>query len=225
VYNGDYLQSSDNPLYTIQMPCFTTTTNWNSKAIQSFVRRNQNNFIKDGNANGGNTFWSLSENDGKTFTFKSSVAIITEFGNNDKDKVKVDDIAQFLVKNTTSALGEYKLSLDAVDYLQCVQEEGGQFWEAQSPYPRVCEVNFSVTEPYILQKTPSGTINATTTVLDRFKMYADGTQPFTTLLSNILAVNANDYAPTTTVKNTFDTFINKYSKLAVKVDISSTPLN
>jgi hypothetical protein len=79
VYDGDHLQSNASAVYTIKMPCFTTDSKWNTPAIQSFIRWNNNNFIKDGNANGGKTFWSLSEND-RNFAFQSSVAILKNFG-------------------------------------------------------------------------------------------------------------------------------------------------
>ena len=114
----------------------------------------------------------------------------------------------------TDYYGEYKLSLDEVRYLQCVNEQ----WKVQDPYPRVCEVNFSVTKPYILQKTPSGTVNATNAELSKFRMYADGTATFDKTLSNILTTSPSDYTATTAVQDAMTTFINKYSKLAVKVN-------
>jgi hypothetical protein len=91
---------------------------------------------------------------------------------------------------------------------------------AQDPYPRVCEVNFAVTQPYILQKTPSGTLTATTEKLKNFYMKADETQVYQTFdsfLSNVL-VEASDYSNTnknaeTALKN----FYTKYEKLAVEV--------
>jgi hypothetical protein len=120
------------------------------------------------------------------------------------------------------ALGEYKLSLEAVDYVQCLGEEGSRYWVPQNPYPRVCEVNFSVTSPYILQKTPSGTINATTTDLNKFYMYADGTTTFNSYLTNVL-VAAQNYNDTTQVKTAMESFIAKYSTLAVAVKSSTLP--
>ncbi|MDR0650380.1 MAG: hypothetical protein LBG59_03030 [Candidatus Peribacteria bacterium] len=109
------------------------------------------------------------------------------------------------------------MSLDAVDYLQC---NNGR-WEKQDPYPRVCEVNFSVTEPYILQKTPSGTITQTTESLKNFKMYADGTNIMeNSELNKILTVNPNNFSDTTQISAAMEKFIAKYSKLAVKLNSS-----
>ena len=65
VYNGTELQSKGNYLYNIEVPCFTRGSDiqrdWSSSAlISSFVNWNHNNFIKDGNSNGGDTFWSYN---------------------------------------------------------------------------------------------------------------------------------------------------------------------
>jgi hypothetical protein len=119
--------------------------------------------------------------------------------------------------------GEYKLSLDEVRYLQCKNSQGNTYprWEApEYPYPRVCEVNFSVTKPYLLQKTPSGTVKATNQDLSKFRMYADGTQTFNKDVSSILTTTPADYTDTTAVQNAFANFVNKYSKLAVPVNSS-----
>ncbi|MDR0369987.1 MAG: hypothetical protein LBH96_05870 [Candidatus Peribacteria bacterium] len=104
--------------------------------------------------------------------------------------------------------------MDSVEYLQC---NGGK-WQKQDPYPRVCEVNFSVTEPYILQKTPSGTISKTTEDLSTYHMYADGTKTFDGYIKDSL-VNSSDYSDVKgRAKQAFDNFYNKYQKLAVKVE-------
>jgi hypothetical protein len=218
VYNGKELQSRGNYVYDIVVPCFTTGTDIqadrsSSPLISSFINRNHNNFIKDGNANGGDTFWSYNITNNRGYAFRSSVFVIKRFG---------DGITENTREWKTDAkvidyYGEYKLSLDAVKYLQCSKEKR---WEAQEPYPRVCEVNFSVTKPYVLQKTPSGTVNATNTDLSRFRMYADGTATFDKELKNILTVSPSNYSATTAVQNAMTAFINKYSKLAVKINSS-----
>jgi hypothetical protein len=53
-------------------------------------------------------------------------------------------------------------------------------------------------------------------------MYADGTQTFSTFLNAVLANSV--YSPNTAVKNALDTFINKYSKLAVDVNIKDSSI-
>ncbi|MDR2415450.1 MAG: hypothetical protein LBD75_02305 [Candidatus Peribacteria bacterium] len=222
IYNGKELQSQGNYVYDIEGPCFTQGTDvqadWSSSPlISSFINWNQHNYIKDGNANGGNTFWSYNITNNKSYAFRSSVFIIDNFGNTDTNNklVKYGERAKNSKQITT--FGEYKLSLDSVKYLQCDNNK----WKAQEPYPRVCEVNFSVTEPYILQKTPSGTINSTTESLKNYKMYANGTDVMTySELNKILTVSPNSYANTTQISTAMENFIAKYSKLAVKINSS-----
>jgi len=80
-------------------------------------------------------------------------------------------------------------------------------------------VNFSLTQPYILQKTPSGTIKQTTVDLTKYRMYADGTLTYDQFLKNVL-VDANtaytDVANAT--KQAMDNFYSKYQKLALPVN-------
>ncbi|GHV23423.1 hypothetical protein FACS189428_6910 [Clostridia bacterium] len=117
--------------------------------------------------------------------------------------------------------GEYKLSLHEVNYLQC---ENG-YRKTQDSYNRVCDVNFSVTKPYIIQKTPAGNvenvkIDTTTVDLSKFLMYADGTPTnFSAQLGKVISTGGV-YNPTKEVKDALNGFINKYSKLAVKVNSS-----
>jgi hypothetical protein len=217
VYNGKYQQSDNKYVYELRVPCFTRGTDiqgdWqNSPLISKWITWNKNNFVKDGNANGGNTFRSYNIlNNTREFAFRSSVFIIDNFGRTstygyiNKGEWWVDS------KSSIDAYGEYKLSLHSVEYLQC---SNGRRKE-QTPYPRVCDVNFSVTKPYILQKTPAGTVNITTQALDKFYMYADRTQVFSNILNAVLANNT--YSPNAAVKSALDAFINKYSKLAVEV--------
>jgi hypothetical protein len=221
VYNGKYTQSEDKYVYHLRVPCFTRGTDIqadrsNSTLISSFINWNQHNFIKDGNANGGNTFWSYNITQDREYAFRSSVFVIDNFGRTSTNKF-VNRGEWASTSQEIDYFGEYKLSLESVEYLQCIKER----WEEQEPYPRVCEVNFSVTEPYILQKTPSGTISQTTDDLSKYRMYADGTDVLDyTSLRNILTVSPTTYTDTTQISNAMSTFINKYAKLAVKVNSS-----
>ncbi|MDR0608330.1 MAG: hypothetical protein LBG52_08600 [Candidatus Peribacteria bacterium] len=232
VYNGQKTQDKvkkerETPVYEITMPCFTKDTDrnkeWNSNLLSAFIRWNQNNFIKDGNANGGNTFWSYNPiSTTREFAFRSSMFVIDNFGNTTTPNNNQTELEKMGVKVLQSSeqvdvYGEYKLSLDAVDYLQCTNGRR----EKQTPFPRVCEINFSVVKPYVLQKTPAGTINTTTQDLSKFYAWSNPTQVFNfnTYLSNVLASNANTtYRENTAVKNALNSFINKYSKLAVTVE-------
>lgn len=217
VYNGKEIQSQGNVVYEIELPCFTEGSDIqadrsSSPLISSFLNRNTNNFIKDGNFNGGNTFWSYDIRNDKNYRFRSSVFVIKDFGRGGMSSTNEYKVHE---AKTIDYYGEYKLSLDEVKYLQCSRDRR---WEVQDPYPRVCEVNFSVTKPYVLQKTPSGTVNATNAELSKFRMYADGTQTFAGILNSVLTVNPSDYTATSQVQDAMTSFVNKYSKLAVKVN-------
>ena len=85
VYNGKLRQDNDEFVYWLRVPCFTDGTDiqgdWeHSDLINAFIKWNQNNFIKDGNANGGNTFWSYNIFKDREFAYRSSVFIIDNFG-------------------------------------------------------------------------------------------------------------------------------------------------
>ncbi|GHV24386.1 hypothetical protein FACS1894176_00600 [Bacteroidia bacterium] len=56
VYNGESLQSANDYVYELKVPCFTKGTDiqgdrQNSTLISKWIEWNKNNFIKDGNAN------------------------------------------------------------------------------------------------------------------------------------------------------------------------------
>ncbi|MDR2190441.1 MAG: hypothetical protein LBP53_04565 [Candidatus Peribacteria bacterium] len=164
VYNGKEMQSKGDSIYEIEVPCFTKGTDiqydWEkSNLIKSFLNNNK--------------FTSYSINNTRGYAFRSSVFVIDNFGNTSardwRDWFTTQNGRKLVKAQPIDTFGEYKLSLDEVQYLQCVDGQRIQ----QKPYPRICEVDFSVTKPYTIQKTPSGTIKKTTTDLDKFYMYAD----------------------------------------------------
>jgi len=117
---------------------------------------------------------------------------------------------------TDKVYGEYKLSLDQVDYEYCGDDEqrhGG------NPVGRICEVNFAVTKPYLAQKSAFGlTPKATDIDLQGYKTI-NGVELVTdTQLDQIMTVDANDYDGGQAIKTKMAAFITKYEKLAIKVD-------
>ena len=145
--------------------------------------------------------------------FRSNLEWITNFGNNPN----------------TDILGEYKIVLERVNYLQCIPEDpedpqnDAKVWTQMDPYPRVCEVDFTLTDHYILQKTPAGNITASSTELDKY-YNIDGVQLFGRnegILKDILSVGNADYKATSQVSDALTKFINNYSKLAIKVNAPS----
>ncbi|MDR2541052.1 MAG: DUF11 domain-containing protein [Candidatus Peribacteria bacterium] len=227
VYNGENIQSDDDYVYELRVPCFTKGSDiqrdrQSSSLISKWIDWNKHNFIKGGNDNGGNTFRSYNIlNNNRGFAFRSSVFVINNFGRTSGGSAgRFVDYGEWQQKSERiDVYGEYKLSLHEVNYLQC----NNGYRKEQDPYNRVCDVNFSVTKPYIIQKTPAGNvenikINNTTVDLSKFLMYADGTSTnFSAQLGKVISTGGV-YNPTKDVEKALTGFINKYSKLAVALD-------
>ena len=108
---------------------------------------------------------------------------------------------------------EYKIVLDKVSYQYC-RSDGRDPW---TEIDRVCSVNFTVTQPYLAQKSSFGlTPRATTISLDGYKMI-DGTELIrSTDLADIMVLNASTYDGGNSITTMMDKFITKYKKLAIK---------
>ena len=140
---------------------------------------------------------SYSPNLWTDYTFRSNVYTISNFGNN----------AEYF--------WEYKISLNKVDYLYCDAETNE--W---TPWPAAvaeCTSDFALTNPYTVQKTPSGNFRASTTVLGKY-LYMNGSSTMSGLLS---AISTTEYEATPSVDNAMEDFKNKYKKLAVTVTSSN----
>jgi len=108
---------------------------------------------------------------------------------------------------------EYKISLDSVKYDYCDNGIKKEWIEID----RVCSVDFAVTQPYLLQKSSFGlTPKASSINLDGYEMI-DGTDLISsTDLEDIMVLDESEYAGGSEVQTMMDSFITKYSKLAVK---------
>jgi hypothetical protein len=190
IYNGDqFSQRRGRPYYEVQsFPCFTP----NDTSVPSLLRSLFQDKLN---------IRSFDPIRDREFAFRSTLFSITNFGHN------------------AETLGEHKIVLEKVDYVQCIIDENGrQVWRQMDPYPRVCEVNFTLTAPYIIQKTPAGNINASSIELGRYYDIISGEPLFygnRGLLNNILSATESTYLATQEVRNAFDAFINRYSRLAV----------
>ena len=114
--------------------------------------------------------------------------------------------------------GEYKLSLDRVDYNYC---KGGTSVPGNH-YARVCQINIAVTKPYLMQKS-NITYKPSTDISDFWTIGADfKTLISTTQFNNIseqINLNTLDYKGK--VKTLTNDLVEKYKKLAVLVGSSS----
>jgi len=114
--------------------------------------------------------------------------------------------------------GEYKLVLDQVDYQYC-GEDGDR--HDGNPVGRICEVNFAVTKPYLAQKSAFGAIPKSTNInLDNYfniqgKLIVTDTQ-----LDQIMTVGANEYDGGQEIKTKMSSFITKYDKLAIIINVT-----
>ena len=107
---------------------------------------------------------------------------------------------------------EYKLQITKVEYLQC--DESGR--RQPDDVTAVCQSNFTLTNSYTVQKTPSGNFTNTSTDKLRNYLYANGKSTMDWLLTSI--AGTSEYSPNAKVKSAMDNFIKKYEKLAVKVN-------
>ena len=129
------------------------------------------------------------------YTFKSNVEAIKDFWEN------------------VTEYGEYKISLTKIDYMFCNENKQ---WEKDT-WSWVCQSNVTLTKPYTVQKTPSGNLSNTTTDLSKFTTLAGDS--FAT--KYLPAISTSVYQANNKVKNAMTAFINKYEKLAVKVNNTS----
>jgi hypothetical protein len=103
-----------------------------------------------------------------------------------------------------------------IAYLQCQNGE----WKSAEKSGILCSSTFMLTNPYTVQKTPSGNFKASTEALSNYryctKYEKDNTCSSWNTANNLLnAIAVSEYQPNDAVNKAMDKFINKYSKLAV----------
>lgn len=127
----------------------------------------------------------------------------------------------------TDMLGEYKLALESIDYDICrgTDKDGNVFKEHQHFDERICEVDFAVTDPYLIQKSPYGIGNKATTDLRKYQL-KNGTSFMDEYFKTEIK-DPKDYQAPENMQKLFTTFKNKYQKIARevkgKVDLSKVP--
>lgn len=122
---------------------------------------------------------------------------------------------------------EYKLVLERVEYEVC--NKTNWLWEQGIRYWAICEVNFALTRPYIMQMSTFGVSPVAATewwefLRDFFDIKWEKILKKTDL-ENVIKTDDDEYAVESDVKSKFDTFKEKYDKLAVKVDIQNVKIN
>ena len=124
--------------------------------------------------------------------------------------------------NSSTRYWEYKLVLEKVDYEYC--DKTVWQWKKWKRYWAVCEVDFAVTKPYMMQVSTFGAnpvwSNSLSSLDDYYDMNWQRILNSTDLKETIDTQNSS-YAVSSDAKAQMDTFKSKYEKLAVKVNTSS----
>ena len=156
----------------------------------------------------------------------SSKLLITDFGQSSASLVKSNSDVPRLSLSNIQTFGEYKVALEQIDYSLVSKDEKGKITEEKKVFnDRICEVDFAVTDHYMIQRSPYGIGNKATKDLKAYKLMkwdsfiSDGK-----LFGTERAVE-QAYAPSKELQKQFITFKNKYAKLAkpLKDGLSKVP--
>lgn len=187
--------------------------------IQSFIDQNRKGWFGGSKLNHSgetkNVFDSLDNWEYPTLLPLSSKLIISNFGTSSA-RLLIGKETQSLRSHDIQTFGEYKLSLEEIEYQICEGSTDGKnnstykLSTKKYGYKRVCEVDFAVTDHYLVQKSPYGEVSGDALSNYRIK---DG-QP---MFKGSKNTHAADYAPTKSLKSTYAKFVAKYSKLAKEV--------
>ena len=216
-------------VYEFDAQCFNPK-GWNSSvegtydSIKDYINQNKAGWLggslllKQGRVK--NVFDTLDNQGQYPVLFPvSSKLFITNFGesnsslhksNNDVERLKVSEIQTF---------GEYKVALEKINYTLVSKDGKGNIIREKNKTSddRICEVDFAVTDHYMIQRSPYGIGNRATKDLKAYKLMkwdsfiSDGK-----LFGTERAVE-QDYAPSKELQKQFITFKNKYAKLAKPV--------
>lgn len=117
------------------------------------------------------------------------------------------------------AYGEYKLVLEKVEYDYC--DPNTKEWENGRTYQWICEVNFALTRPYIMQISTFGIDPVATDASDFLKDFYDMKWNLligSTDINETIDVDSTDYGFNSDVLSQMSSFKNRYEPLALTVD-------
>ena len=215
-------------VYKFTAPCFNPT-GWQDalhgtySSIKDYINQNRNGWLGGSHlANQGrvkNVFDTLDNQGQYPVLFPlSSKLLIRDFGQSSASLVKSNSDVSRLPLSNIQTFGEYKVALEKIDYsLVSKDEKGNVIRKPETFNDRICEVDFAVTDHYMIQRSPYGIGNKATKDLKAYKLMkwdsfiSDGK-----LFGTERAVE-QDYAPSKELQKQFTTFKNKYAKLAKSV--------
>ena len=225
---------NSNVVYEFNVPCVSlngwmmpNSTNVYSR-LNSFVGQNKEGFF------GGSKLWragivkdvfnTLNNWEYPTLLPLSSKLVISDFGTLNVDFLNRDVLRLpnqlSSQKKEIAQFGEYKIALEEVKYRKCEKDKDWKVVLGSTVYKtddRVCEVDFAVTDPYLIQKSPYGIWNKTSTPLDNYKL--KNGESFMKQIFSTSSISDTAYAVPADTKKLFTTFKNKYSKIAKSVNV------
>ena len=233
---AEKLGANSNVVYEFNVPC-VSLNGWmrpNSSDVysrlNSFVGQNKEGFF------GGSELWkagvvndvfkTLDNWKYPTLLPLSSKLVISNFGTLNVDFLnrKVLGLPNQLSSQwkEIAQFGEYKIALEKVEYKTCNISNNKDWKQVVNSKvhvvdERVCEVDFAVTDPYLIQKSPYGIWNKTSTPLDNYKL--KNGESFMGPIFPTSSISDTAYSVPADTKKLFTTFKNKYSKIAKSVNV------
>ena len=233
---AEKLGVNSNVVYEFNVPCVSldgwmrpNSTDVYSR-LKSFVGQNKEGFFggsklwKAGVVN--NVFKTLDNWEYPTLLSLSSKLAISNFGTLNVDFLnrKVLGLPNQLSSQwkEIAQFGEYKIALEKVEYKTCNISNNKDWKQVVNSKvhvvdERVCEVDFAVTDPYLIQKSPYGIWNKTSTPLDNYKL--KNGESFMGPIFPTSSISDTAYSVPADTKKLFTTFKNKYSKIAKSVNV------
>ena len=216
-------------VYNFTAPCFNPN-GWNNsvnetyKSIKEYINQNRAGWLGGSHlVNKGkvrNVFDSLDNQGQYPVLFPvSSKLLITNFGESSSWLYNSQGTSKKLPlvneKPSIQTFGEYKVALERIDYTLVSKGEKTLNKEDKFFNDRICEVDFAVTDHYMIQRSPYGIGNKSTTNLDNYKLM-NGNSFMGTYFPNT-SIHNDAYQTPSSMKSLFTTFKNKYQKLAKPV--------
>ena len=220
----------NHPLYKFEAPCvnqngWLNANGGNYPRVDSFIAQNKNGWLGGSHLSDygsvKNVFDSLDNPNYPGLMPTSSKMLIKDFWTKDAAVVGTNRIP--LQNIDISIFGEYKIALEDMSYKTCEvgkDKNGKETYQLSSEnpwYKRICEVDFAVTDHYMIQRSPYGIGNKATKDLNAYKLMKwDNFISNGKLFDTERAVE-QAYAPSKELQKQFITFKNKYQKLAKPV--------
>ena len=201
LYNGDnYNQADRRDLDTFTLPC--DTDEWDGDQLFEY--------FEDRNDEDSDFYYSLD--------YDPIGKYVIKIGKN----VKVD--GKTITTFDDDTFGEHKLVLERVSYDYCREvydEESGDVsrkWDRGVYLDRVCEVNYVVTKPYLIQKSAFGAtkVDDDLDLRDFYDIFGDKIVSKTDL-EDVMDLEAEDLDGGVEIEALLDIFEDKYSKVAVDI--------